>query len=71
MEKTNRISRFLDPKLLASLASMEIRARCVVEGFVEGLHKSPFKGFNVEFSEYSSIAPIIIASIGKILDGAP
>lgn len=31
---------------------MEIRARSVVEGFVEGMHKSPYKGFNVEFSEY-------------------
>lgn len=31
---------------------MEIKARGVVEGFVSGLHKSPFKGFNVEFSEY-------------------
>lgn len=52
MEKTRRISKFLDPKLLASLSSMELRARTVVEGMVEGLHKSPFKGFNVEFSEY-------------------
>ncbi|HAE37707.1 MAG TPA: DUF58 domain-containing protein, partial [Candidatus Riflebacteria bacterium] len=52
MEKTRRLSRFLDPKLLAALSSMEIRARTVVEGMVEGLHKSPFKGFNVEFSEY-------------------
>lgn len=52
MEKTRRISRFLDPELLASLSSMEIRARTVVEGMIEGQHKSPFKGFNVEFSEY-------------------
>lgn len=57
MEKTRKISRFLDPKLLASLSSMEIRARSVVEGMVEGLHKSPFKGFNVEFSEYRQYVP--------------
>lgn len=57
MEKTRRISRFLDPELLASLSSMEIRARTVVEGMVEGLHKSPFKGFNVEFSEYRQYVP--------------
>ena len=57
MEKTRRLSRFLDPKLLASLSSMEIRARTVVEGMVEGLHKSPFKGFNVEFSEYRQYVP--------------
>lgn len=57
MEKTRKISRFLDPELLASLSSMEIRARTVVEGMVEGLHKSPFKGFNVEFSEYRQYVP--------------
>jgi len=57
MEKTRRLSRFLDPELLASLSSMEIRARTVVEGMVEGLHKSPFKGFNVEFSEYRQYVP--------------
>ncbi|MBU1106021.1 MAG: DUF58 domain-containing protein [Candidatus Riflebacteria bacterium] len=57
MEKTRRLSRFLDPKLLASLSAMEIRAHTVVEGMVEGLHKSPFKGFNVEFSEYRQYVP--------------
>lgn len=57
MEKNRRLSRFLDPKLLAALSSMEIRARTVVEGMVEGLHKSPFKGFSVEFSEYRQYVP--------------
>lgn len=57
MKKTRKISKYLDPRLLASLASMEIRARNVVEGFVEGLHKSPYKGFNVEFSEYRQYVP--------------
>lgn len=36
---------------------MEIRARTVVEGMIEGQHKSPFKGFNVEFSEYRQYVP--------------
>lgn len=57
MDNTRRLSRFLDPKVLASIASMEIRARSVVEGAIEGLHKSPFKGFNVEFAEYRSYVP--------------
>jgi uncharacterized protein (DUF58 family) len=57
MEKTRKISKFLDPKLLASLANLEIKARTVVEGMVEGLHKSPYKGFNVEFSEYRQYVP--------------
>lgn len=57
MEKTGTISKFLDPKLLASLSHMEIKARTVVEGMVEGLHKSPIKGFNVEFAEYRQYVP--------------
>jgi len=57
VEKTRRISRFLDPRLLASLTSLEIKARSIVEGFVSGLHKSPFKGFNVEFAEYRQYVP--------------
>lgn len=57
MNKTRKISRFLDPELIAALSSMEIRARNVVEGMIEGLHKSPFKGFNVEFNEYRQYVP--------------
>ncbi|HNV70645.1 MAG TPA: DUF58 domain-containing protein [Candidatus Ozemobacteraceae bacterium] len=57
MESQRRLSRYLDPKLLASLANLEIKARGVVEGFIEGLHKSPFKGFNVEFAEYRQYVP--------------
>ena len=56
MEKTRRISRFR-PRTAGFPSSMEIRARTVVEGMVEGLHKSPFKGFNVEFSEYRQYVP--------------
>lgn len=36
---------------------MEVKAKTVVEGFVSGLHKSPYKGFNVEFAEYRQYAP--------------
>lgn len=57
MDKTRKISRFLDPELLASLSNLEIKARTVVEGMIEGQHKSPFKGFNVEFSEYRQYVP--------------
>lgn len=51
------IPRFLDPKTLSSLSSMEMRARIVVEGFVSGLHKSPYRGFGVEFVEYRQYTP--------------
>lgn len=43
---------FLDPKVLASVDNLELRARVVVEGFLSGLHKSPNRGFSVEFNDY-------------------
>jgi len=43
---------FLDPNVLAGLDNLELRARLVVEGFLSGLHKSPNKGFSVEFNDY-------------------
>ena len=44
----------LDTATLARLNSMQLLARTVVEGFILGLHKSPFRGFSVEFAEYRS-----------------
>ena len=44
--------RSLDPKVLAGLHNLELRARVVVEGFLAGLHKSPHRGFSVEFNDY-------------------
>jgi uncharacterized protein (DUF58 family) len=49
--------RFLDPAVLARLGTMELKARTVVEGFLAGLHRSPFKGFSVEFAEYRQYMP--------------
>lgn len=43
---------FLDPDVLAGLSNLELRARVVVEGFLSGLHKSPNRGFSVEFNDY-------------------
>ncbi len=42
----------LTPSELARVESLELRARGVVEGFITGLHKSPFHGFSVEFAEH-------------------
>jgi uncharacterized protein (DUF58 family) len=39
------------------IKSLEVRARVVVEGFFKGIHKSPFHGFSVEFSEYREYSP--------------
>ena len=49
---TRRDLRFLDPAVIAKLGTMELKARTVVEGFLSGLHRSPLKGFSVEFAEY-------------------
>ncbi|RPJ46795.1 MAG: DUF58 domain-containing protein [Candidatus Latescibacterota bacterium] len=49
--------RFLDPEVVARLARMDIKARLVVEGFIAGLHKSPYRGFSVEFAEHRQYMP--------------
>ncbi len=52
-----RALRFLDPGVIARLGTMELKARTVVEGFLSGLHRSPYKGFSVEFAEYRQYLP--------------
>jgi len=49
--------RLLDAAVIARLSRMDVRARAVVEGFVAGLHKSPYKGFSVEFAEHRQYMP--------------
>ena len=46
-----------DPASLAALGRIEIIARWVVDGFMSGLHRSPRKGFSVEFAEYRPYQP--------------
>ena len=50
-------ARFLDPEVLARIGSLELLARAVVEGFIAGLHRSPFTGFSTEFTEYRQYNP--------------
>lgn len=50
-------TRYLDPATLARLGTLELKARTIVEGFLTGLHRSPFKGFSVEFAEYRQYLP--------------
>ncbi len=47
----------IDPASLASLGKIEIVARWVVDGFLSGLHRSPRKGFSVEFAEFRPYQP--------------
>jgi uncharacterized protein (DUF58 family) len=49
--------RFLEPQALARLKNLALAARGVVEGFVTGLHASPYKGFSVEFAEHRKYSP--------------
>ena len=42
--------RFLDPAILARIGSLELKARTIVDGFLSGLHRSPLRGFSVEFA---------------------
>ena len=48
---------FLEPAVVARLGTLELKARTIVEGFLSGLHRSPFKGFSVEFAEYRQYIP--------------
>jgi len=49
--------RYLDPQAVAKLARMNLIARSVVEGFISGLHRSPYHGFSVEFAEHREYTP--------------
>jgi len=50
-------SRFLAPEVLARIGNIELLARTVVEGFVSGLHKSPYLGRSVDFAEHRAYMP--------------
>lgn len=49
--------KYLQPETVSKLKGMELRARMVVEGFMAGLHKSPYHGFSVEFAEHRQYMP--------------
>ena len=53
----NEAAKYLQPSVVAQLSNMELRARMVVEGFITGLHKSPYHGFSVEFTEHRPYMP--------------
>src|SRR5580765_1886158 len=54
---TQTLSERFDPKMLAALEGLDLKARYVMEGFLSGLHDSPFHGFSVEFSDYRNYQP--------------
>ncbi len=52
-----RPASYVDPHTLMRIKSLRLRAKVVVEGFCAGLHRSPYHGFSVEFSEYRQYTP--------------
>ncbi|MCD4825041.1 MAG: DUF58 domain-containing protein [Phycisphaerae bacterium] len=53
----NELLKYLDPKVLNKITRLDLRARHVVEGFISGLHRSPFHGFSVEFASHREYVP--------------
>jgi uncharacterized protein (DUF58 family) len=51
-QNNSSITRFADPAVLMRIRSLDLRVKAVMEGFFNGLHRSPFHGFSVEFNEY-------------------
>ncbi|WP_406696673.1 DUF58 domain-containing protein [Singulisphaera sp. Ch08] len=49
--------KYLNPQTLASLEGLDLQARLVVEGYVAGMHPSPYHGFSVEFAEHREYVP--------------
>ena len=51
------LKKLLDANTLNKLKGLELKARMIVEGYVSGLHKSPYHGFSVEFAEHREYVP--------------
>ncbi|MCK4299489.1 MAG: DUF58 domain-containing protein [Planctomycetes bacterium] len=51
-EGRRRVERYLDPEVIRQVERLDLKARFIVEGFLAGIHVSPFQGFSVEFSEH-------------------
>jgi len=49
--------KYLDPLTMAKVRSLELQARLVVEGYLSGMHKSPYHGFSVEFAQHREYVP--------------
>ncbi|MGD0540966.1 MAG: DUF58 domain-containing protein, partial [Tepidisphaeraceae bacterium] len=49
--------RYLEPRTLARIGSLDLRARLIVEGLMAGMHRSPYQGISVEFSQHRQYVP--------------
>jgi uncharacterized protein (DUF58 family) len=50
-------ARFVDPKVLARIRNLELLARTVVDGFINGLHRAPYFGASIDFAEHRGYVP--------------
>ena len=57
MSQTDDPLKYLDPLTLAKVRSLELQARLMVEGYLAGMHKSPYHGFSVEFAQHREYVP--------------
>src|SRR5215212_10751638 len=46
------VRKYLDPRTLAKVGSIDLRARLIVEGLMNGMHRSPYQGISVEFAQH-------------------
>ena len=53
----SEFAKYFRPEVLSKISRLELRARHVVEGFVSGMHKSPYKGYSVEFANHRPYVP--------------
>src|SRR5947207_9669509 len=50
--QTTEYRKYLDPRTLARISSLDLRARLIVEGLMTGMHRSPYQGASVEFAQH-------------------
>src|SRR5437667_5089595 len=51
-EHATNYRKYLDPKTLARISGLDLRARLIVEGLMTGMHRSPYQGSSVEFAQH-------------------
>ena len=52
-----RGARFVDPRILARIGNLDLLARTVVDGFINGLHRAPYFGASIDFAEHRGYVP--------------
>ncbi len=57
MTPSGSYRQYLDPSVLSKIDALELRARLVVEGYITGAHRSPYRGLSIEFADHRSYTP--------------